>query len=56
MKLSEFLTCWRECVPEEFPIDLEQLKVSPWTFVCRDRTTLFTLGFDSYLRRHNFLY
>ncbi|CAF1082000.1 unnamed protein product [Adineta ricciae] len=26
MKLSEFMTCWRECVPSEFPIDLEQLK------------------------------
>ncbi len=28
MKLSEFMTCWRECVPAEFPIDLEQLKVN----------------------------
>jgi hypothetical protein len=27
MKLSEFMTCWRECVPTEFSIDLEQLKV-----------------------------
>ncbi|CAF0935715.1 unnamed protein product [Adineta ricciae] len=26
MKLSEFMTCWRECVPSEFSIDLEQLK------------------------------
>ncbi|UJR28720.1 hypothetical protein I4U23_009949 [Adineta vaga] len=25
MKLSEFMTCWRECVPSEFPINLEQL-------------------------------
>lgn len=27
MKLSEFMTCWRECVPSEYPIDIEQLKV-----------------------------
>lgn len=27
MKLTEFMTCWRECVPAEFSIDLEQLKV-----------------------------
>ncbi|CAF0952697.1 unnamed protein product [Adineta steineri] len=26
MKLSEFMTCWRECVPLDFPIDLDQLK------------------------------
>ncbi|CAF3411247.1 unnamed protein product [Rotaria socialis] len=26
MKLSEFMTCWRECVPSDFPIDLDQLK------------------------------
>ncbi|CAF4077115.1 unnamed protein product [Adineta steineri] len=26
MKLSEFMTCWRECVPIDFPIDLDQLK------------------------------
>lgn len=26
MKLSEFLHCWRECVPAEFSIDVEQLK------------------------------
>jgi hypothetical protein len=28
MKLPEFMTCWRECVPAEYPIDLEQLKVN----------------------------
>ena len=44
MKLSEFMTCWRECVPAEFPIDLEQLKVNDLIFIMSDRIVYLILG------------
>ena len=55
MKLSEFMTCWRECVPIEFPIDLEQLKVN---YLNMNRFFLveIILGICYYFGRYYFLY
>ena len=45
MKLTEFMTCWRECVPNEFPIDLEQLKVNDFWFLKLKKSLFRFLGF-----------
>lgn len=47
------MTCWRECVPPEFAIDLEQLKVSSSSSVYVMKMILIILGLGDYLRRYN---
>ncbi|CAF2875539.1 unnamed protein product [Rotaria sp. Silwood2] len=49
MKLSEFMTCWRECVPAEFPIDLEQLK----EFVIMSEGTISYIDIDNLSEKAN---
>ncbi|CAF1280535.1 unnamed protein product [Rotaria sp. Silwood1] len=49
MKLSEFMTCWRECVPTEFSIDLEQLK----EFVIISEGTISYIDIDNLSEKAN---
>jgi len=55
MKLSEFMTCWRVCVPAEFSIDLEQLKVINY-FISRFLVKIIFINFRDLLLSRKILF